>query len=123
MRRYAVVGIINTLPGIVDEILCCFDIVIWCGIREEAALFLPVQHRHFGETPELAELLERDEASGGQLLEYEARLWATEHLQNRLWNAEGKRSAAGGSITDRINYLLGYNASRRTALRLVDAGK
>lgn len=73
--------------------------------------------------PELAELLERDEASGGQLLEYEARLWATEHLQNRLWNAEGKRSAAGGSITDRINYLLGYNASRRTALRLVDAGK
>jgi len=73
--------------------------------------------------PELAELLERDEASGGALLEDEPRRWAMQYLSDRIYYAGRFRENSKRFITDRINYLLGYNASRGAALKLLDSGK
>lgn len=73
--------------------------------------------------PELADLLERDEASGGTLLDKESRDWASEYLKHRLEAAELAKQNNEVSLTERINYALGYNASRGAINRLLESGK
>ena len=73
--------------------------------------------------PELAELLERDKASSGELLDDGSRHWAEQYLGDRLWIAGRQRETSKSILSEHINYLLGYNASRGAALKLLDSGK
>lgn len=73
--------------------------------------------------PELAELVDRDEASGGMLLDEQLREECKEVLHTRIMWAEWREENSMSSLSDRINYLLGYNASRGAALKLIATGK
>jgi hypothetical protein len=72
--------------------------------------------------PELAELLDRDEAADGSLLDEETRIWAGNYLKGRM-EAEVTRRNREATLTERINYALGYNVSRSAINRLLESGK
>jgi len=73
--------------------------------------------------PELADLLDRDEASGGTLLDDETRDWASRYLEQILEATEMHRQNNKVSLTERINHALGYNASRAAIDNLLESGK
>jgi hypothetical protein len=61
--------------------------------------------------PELTELLERDEASGYILLDDDTRSRAEQCVEYKLERARAARDSAD-TVTEKINYALGYNYSR-----------